>query len=57
MTYEDIASGIIELEIDKKRAIKELEKHDCINELNQFYKDLGNKEFYDAKTVLNWLGY
>jgi len=53
MTYKESSKGI---KISKKRALKELRKHGFIN-YSDFYKELGNKQTYDAGSVLTWLGY
>ena len=70
MTYYESANGEI---ITKDRAIQELIKHGCIPEENgtsrdgsphtqirdfpDFVDDLGERDFYTAQEVLNWLGY
>lgn len=53
-TYYESAEGI---KITHGRALKELEKHGLQNDLGDFYQDLSKKDFYDAQTVLAWLGY
>lgn len=51
-TYYDSAEGIT---ISPARARKEVEKHGA--EWVEFLQDVGEKEYYDAQEVLNWLGY
>ena len=53
MDYYESAEG---LTITKKRALQELRDHDC-QDFDQFFKDMGQKENYDAQAVLIWLGY
>lgn len=52
-TYFDSSIGVL---ITKQRAIKELLNHGC-TELDLFFRDNGDQEFYLAHNVLNWLGY
>ena len=51
--YLESAKGI---KISKQRALKELRKHGIVN-YSDFYKELGNKQTYNAQSVLIWLGY
>ena len=53
MTYYESAENI---KITLERAFEELRKHDC-TEYEEFLKECGKKEFYDAKEVLHFLGY
>ena len=55
MTYSESAEGI---QISKKRAIQELEKHgiDSIGRI-EFFQELGDNSTYAAEDVLIWLGY
>ena len=53
MDYYDTAEN---LTITKKRAIQELKKHGC-EDLQEFFRDLGNHKTYNAQAVLIWLGY
>ncbi len=55
MTYSESAVGV---QISKKRAIRELDKHgiDCIGRV-EFFQDLGDHSTYAAEDVLIWLGY
>jgi hypothetical protein len=52
MTYLDSAENVT---ISKARAIQEVLKHGA-NEID-FLNDCGNFEFYNAQSVLFWLGY
>jgi len=57
MTYYETAE---ECTITQDRALEELTKHGVdVNseEIELFYLEVGNKEFYDAQVVLAWLGY
>jgi len=66
MTYYESANGEI---ISKDRAIQELIKHGCLPQENgdvlclengdahEFFNELGERDFYSAQEVLNWLGY
>lgn len=53
MTYYESAEDLM---ITKERAIKELRKHGVV-ELAEFFEDMGEKDYYEAQDVLNWLGY
>lgn len=52
MDYYESAEG---QEITQARAKQEVQKHTA--DWNEFIKDVGDKELYDAQDVLNWLGY
>jgi len=55
MTYAESAAGI---QISKKRAIQELEKHGIDStERVEFFQELGDHPMYAAEDVLIWLGY
>ena len=54
MTYSESAKG---KQISRKRAIKELENHGCDDQMDDFYEELGDKDFYNASDVLHFLGY
>ena len=43
--------------ITRGRALEVLEEHDCLNQLEVFDLELGQKESYPAQHVLAWLGY
>jgi hypothetical protein len=53
MDYYESAEDIT---ISQDRALQELRDHDC-QDFDQFFKDMGQKENYDAQAVLIWLGY
>tara|TARA_R110000737_G_C14412227_1_gene456193 strand:+ start:330 stop:506 length:177 start_codon:yes stop_codon:yes gene_type:complete len=55
MTYAESAAGI---QISRKRAIQELEKHgiDSIGRV-EFFQELGDHSMYAAEDVLVWLGF
>jgi len=53
MNYYESAEG---LTITKKRALQELRDHNCFD-FDQFFKDMGRQDNYDAQAVLRWLGY
>ena len=53
MDYYDSAEDII---ITRERALQELKNHSC-EDFEEFFKDLGDKQEYDAQQVLVWLGY
>ena len=42
--------------ITKARAIQELKNHGVID-IQEFFDDMGEKDFYSAQAVLQWLGY
>ncbi len=53
MDYYESAEG---MEISKKRALQELQNHNC-TDIIDFFETCGNKEIYDAQDVLDFLGY
>jgi len=56
MNYYESAEGEI---VSKKRALEELENHglNTENEIADFLQTAGNSNYYDAQTVLGYLGY
>lgn len=54
MNYYESAENVT---ISRQRALRELEDHGAMSDLDQFDKDLGVKENYNAQEVLAWLGY
>ncbi|HHL0120379.1 TPA: hypothetical protein ACQZLP_005696 [Klebsiella variicola subsp. variicola] len=42
--------------ISRTRALQELKKHG-VNDIDEFYADLGDCDIYRAQDVLRWLGY
>ena len=54
MTYLESAEDMI---ITKARMIQELEDHGCKDQLEEALIDLGDLEYYDATSVLHWLGH
>jgi hypothetical protein len=56
MNYYESAEGTM---ITKLRAMQELKKHGCLNldNISDFFNECGVKDFYNAQTVLNFLGY
>ena len=53
MDYYGSAKGIT---ITRKRAFEELKAHGVVD-LQEFLDEVGDREFYSAQGVLNWLGY
>ncbi len=53
MSYYESAEGEV---ITKERALKELEKHGGLEDVDDFYECLGDQPYYDAQEVLGWLG-
>ncbi len=45
-----------DLTITRERALLELARHNC-EDIEQFFDDLGDREEYNAQSVLIWLGY
>ncbi len=45
-----------DLTITRERALLELARHGC-EDIEQFFDDLGDREEYNAQSVLIWLGY
>jgi len=45
-----------DLTITKDQALQELRDHNC-EDLEEFFADLGDKQEYNAQSVLIWLGY
>jgi len=52
MTYYESAQGVV---INQLRAFKEVKDHGA--SVSEFITEYGNKDFYNAQAVLNWLGY
>jgi hypothetical protein len=52
----DYYQSAIGITITRKRALLELRRH-SIFDYKEFFKDLGDRDFYSARTVLGWLGY
>lgn len=53
MTYYESAEGEV---ITRSRALQELRRHG-ITDTAEFFDDLGDKGYYTAQSVLDWLGY
>lgn len=53
MEYEEA----IKARVSKEEARREIERHDCDGGFDQFIADVGDKETYSGKEVLEWLGY
>tara|TARA_B100000676_G_scaffold62156_1_gene61522 strand:+ start:555 stop:719 length:165 start_codon:yes stop_codon:yes gene_type:complete len=51
--YYESAKGIM---ITRDRALQEIRNHNLEN-FEEFFEDLGDREYYDAQSVLIWLGY
>jgi len=45
-----------DLTITRERALQELRDHNC-EDFQEFFDDLGDREEYNAQSVLIWLGY
>jgi hypothetical protein len=54
MTYFESAEGVM---ITRDRALKELIDHGMKDEIDTFIKDMGDRQQYAARDVLQWLGY
>lgn len=54
MTYFESAKGVM---ITRDRAFKELIDHGMKDEIDTFIKDMGDRQQYAARDVLQWLGY
>lgn len=52
-TYYESAEGLV---ISKERAIQELRKHSIVDPA-EFFAEMGERESYEAQSVLDWLGY
>lgn len=44
-------------EVSREEARLEIAKHDTDGGFEQFLKDVGDKETYEGREVLQWLGY
>lgn len=53
-TYYESAEDVM---ITKARAMLELKRHGSESDADDFIRDLGDCEEYDAQAVLAWLGY
>ena len=55
MTYYESAENVT---IPRKRALQEIKNHGLgYSDFEEFMKEYGNKEEYQAQDVLKWLGY
>ncbi len=56
LTYYESAEDVM---ISKERALAELKLHNMTNddEISEFLNDCGDKQEYNAQSVLVWLGY
>lgn len=45
----------IEVEVTKAEAVREVEKHGI--DKTEFFAELGEKDCYQGKDILDWLGY
>ena len=55
--YYDSAEGIT---ISRARAFREIQRHGIViytDTIRDFFACCGDREYYDAQTVLTWLGY
>jgi len=53
MDYYESAENVT---ITRDRALQEVRNHNC-EDFEEFFQDLGDREEYDAQSVLIWLGY
>lgn len=53
MDYYESAENVT---ITRERALQEVRNHNC-EDFEEFFEDLGDREYYDAQSVLIWLGY
>lgn len=56
MTYSESARG---LRVTRERALREIADHGVFHpdDIADFFAMCGDREFYDAEDVLEWLGY
>jgi hypothetical protein len=54
MDYFESAQGVT---ITHERALQEIAKHHALADLQEFYREYGERETYKATDVLVWLGY
>jgi hypothetical protein len=55
MTYYESAEGVT---ISRKRALRELRNHGISPDGEaEFFAEMGDRDDYDAQSVLQWLGY
>lgn len=47
----------VDMEVTRREAQLEIARHDVDGDFEQFLKDVGDKETYTGKEVLDWLGY
>lgn len=47
----------VDMEVTRREAQLEIARHDVDGGFEQFLKDVGDKETYTGKEVLDWLGY
>lgn len=54
MDYYESAIGV---RISRARAIDEIKRHNAFDDIEDFFEECGFLDEYDAKDVLDWLGY
>ncbi len=55
MTYYESAEGV---RISRERALRELREHGILPaDKVEFFAEMGDRDDYDAQSVLAWLGY
>ena len=54
--FSDYYNSAEDLTITRERALQELRDHNC-EDFQEFFDDLGDREEYNAQSVLIWLGY
>ncbi|WP_313397414.1 hypothetical protein [Acinetobacter variabilis] len=54
--YPDYYDSAESMAISRKRALEEIRTHG-IDDTDEFYANLGDRDIYQAQEVLRWLGY
>lgn len=54
--HPDYYSSAESMAITRRRALEEIKSHG-VNDTDEFYRDLGDRDSYEAQEVLRWLGY
>ena len=54
-TYSDVACSASPVIVNKGRVVNIIERHNA--DADEFFREFGHADEYDARDVLRWLGY
>ena len=56
-TYSDVAYSAAPVIVNKDRVVDIIEQHDAFIDADEFFREFGHADEYDARDVMRWLGY